>query len=111
MTALVTPVYPHCAFKAEDAMDMGLMLEYTLLWNILYYPCGVIPVTRVKPEEEEFSDSYNDGWTKLIQKTCQGSTGMPIPVQVVGHSFEDEKVLAVMQSIDKRIGFKMPVHK
>ena len=111
LTAVVAPVFPHCAFRAEDADDMGLMLEYTLFWNILHYPCGVVPVTRVQQDEEDFSDTYNDGWTKLISKTCKGSAGMPIPVQVVGHTYEDEKVLAVMQSIDKKIGFSMQVSK
>ena len=34
---------------------------------------------------------------------------MPISVQVVAHSFEDEKALAIMQSIDKQVKFRMPI--
>jgi len=32
---------------------------------------------------------------------------MPISLQVVAHAFEDEKALAVMQSLDKQINFRM----
>jgi len=32
---------------------------------------------------------------------------MPIGVQVISHSFEDEKALAVMQSIEKHAKFKI----
>lgn len=43
--ALVTPAFPHCAFRAEEAADMGLMLEYIFLWSVIYFPAGVVPVT------------------------------------------------------------------
>jgi len=33
---------------------------------------------------------------------------MPIGVQVIAHTYEDEKALAVMQSIENRVKFKMP---
>ena len=33
---------------------------------------------------------------------------MPISVQIISHAFEDEKALAVMQSLDKQIKFRMP---
>lgn len=75
---------------------MGLMLEYIFMWNIVGYPSGSIPITTVNADEQEFKDSYNDGWTKLLNQTANGSEGMPISVQVIAHSYEDEKALAVM---------------
>ena len=109
ISALVTPNFPHCSFKAKNADDMGLMLEYIFLWNVLNYPCGVIPVTTVREDEQEFTDHHLDSWTGLIDETCKESKNMPMTIQVVAHSYEDEKVLAVMHSIDKNINFKMPV--
>mgnify|MGYP006105374227 CR=1 FL=1 len=47
ISALVTPSFPHCSFKAAHADDMGLMLEYIFLWAVLYYPSGTIPITTV----------------------------------------------------------------
>lgn len=45
LTAMVTPTFPHCAFKSANADDMGLFLEYIFMWNTLNYPCGSMPVT------------------------------------------------------------------
>ena len=111
ITCLVTPSFPHCSFHDKNADDMGLMLEYMFIWNVLSYPCGIVPVSQVEEEEQDFKDSHNDYWTKLLKQTCEGSKGMPVSVQIVGHSFEDEKVLAVMQDLDQQIGFRMPLPK
>lgn len=107
ISAMVTPSFPHCSFKAKHADDMGLMLEYIFLWNVLNYPSGIVPVTTVQPDEQDFTDNYNDGWTKLLKETAKDSAGMPIPVQVISHSFEDEKCLGVMQAIDREVNFRM----
>ena len=36
---------------------------------------------------------------------------MPMGVAVISHSWEDEKALAVMQSLENEIGFRMPMPK
>ena len=105
---MVTPAFPHCSFRDKHADDMGMMLEYIFPWAVLYYPAGIVPVTTVTKEEESFEDSYKDGWTKLIDETAKGSAGLPIGVQVIAHTYEDEKALAVMQSIEDRVKFRMP---
>ena len=87
---------------------MGLMLDYSFLWNILHYPAGIVPVTTVQEGEQSFSDSYNDGWTRLLNESAQGSVGMPLGVQVIAHNYEDEKALAVMQALEEKVGFKLP---
>ena len=30
---------------------------------------------------------------------------MPVSIQVIGYAFEDEEVLAIMQNIEKKIGY------
>lgn len=89
---------------------MGLMLDYNFLWNVLHYPAGIVPVTRVKKDEETMpDDGYNDFWTGCLNKDAKGSEGMPICVQVIGHAFEDEKVLGVMQAIENKIKYRCKV--
>lgn len=56
ITALVTPCFPTCAFRSDDADDMGVMFDYTFLWNILTYPSGTIPVTTIKEDEQVYVD-------------------------------------------------------
>ena len=101
ISALICPTWPHCAFKADNAMDMGMMLDYIFPFNIMHYPAAAIPITTVRENEQEYEDSINDGWTKLLKETAKGSEGMPVSVQVVGHSFEDEKVLGILKVIDQ----------
>ena len=100
ISALVSPAYPCCAPKAVNADDMGLFGEYLFIWNVLSYPSGIVPVTKIQPNEQEFSDKWNDKWTDLMRQTLKGSEGMPIGVQVVAHSYEDEKALAIMHALD-----------
>ena len=88
---------------------MGLMLEYIFLWALLYYPAGTVPITTVEGKEQDFKDSHNDLWTKLLNQTSKDSEGMPVSVQVIAHTYEDGKALAVMQSIDNKVNFRMPV--
>ena len=96
ITALVTPTYPHCSFKAKDAGQGGHLIRYNVLWNVLHYPAGIVPITRVQSNEQTFKDQYNDNWTDLINEIAKDSEGLPIGVQVIAHSYEDEKVLGVM---------------
>lgn len=51
ITAIVSPVFPVCAYKSEDADDLGVAFDYTFIWNILTYPSGTIPVTTVQETE------------------------------------------------------------
>lgn len=49
--AVICPSYLSCAFKHENADDLGALLHHTALWNLLHFPCGVVPITNVLPEE------------------------------------------------------------
>ena len=44
-----------------------------------------------------------------MNRTTQDSEGMPIGLQVVGHSYEDEKVLAIMKIIETFSCYKSPL--
>jgi Asp-tRNA(Asn)/Glu-tRNA(Gln) amidotransferase A subunit family amidase len=87
------------------------MNDYQFLWSIVHYPGGVVPVTLVQENEEIVDVDPRDKWTHWLNETCKGSAGMPISVSIVGHSFEDEKVLGVMKSLSDQIKFKVPFKK
>ena len=84
--ALVSPVFPHCSFKNELAAEMNIMREYTRFWNTACFPAGVIPVTRVREDEQSFTDKFNDNWTELLKKNSEDSVGMPICLQIIAHA-------------------------
>jgi fatty acid amide hydrolase len=81
LDALITPPGEGTAFKAKNAEDLGSLVDYTILWNVLHWPAGTVPVTEVQAGEEYgYEDSYNDRWTKAIKDDMQGSVGMPLSV-------------------------------
>lgn len=51
LSALVLPVFPHCAFRHSESLDMGLLGDYIWLWNVLEYPSGAVTVTSVMEDE------------------------------------------------------------
>lgn len=47
LTAIVMPIWPHCAIKCKNNGEMGTMLEYSIMWNMTGFPAGVLPITKV----------------------------------------------------------------
>jgi hypothetical protein len=45
---------------------MGGVLDYTIIWNLLDLPAGIVPVTKVQNNEEVFEDGVNDAVTKAL---------------------------------------------
>lgn len=107
VTALVSPLWPHCAPKLKDVQDLGVCLEYAAIWNVTGFPAGVIPITEVREDEQAYEDKFNDKTTRHMRSSCEDSKGMPVSIQVVGHPYEDEKVLGLMAAIESKIGNKV----
>ena len=81
ISAVICPNYVSCAFKAENSAELGALLIHTLIWSLIHYPCGVVPVTEVLPgEHQKYEDNYNDKWTRKLVNDIKDSEGMPISV-------------------------------
>ena len=94
-----TPALPHGAM--HDAVSS---CGYTLLWNLLDYSVGVLPVTRV----DAVADALNADW-KPANGVSKGAykyydsvamEGLPCAVQVVGRRLQEEKVLGYMNVVE-----------
>lgn len=70
------PAYNHSAFKAENADKLGNFFKYLVIWNLVHYPAGVVPVTHVV-ESEEAPEEWE---RKEVSEDKKGSSGMPIGV-------------------------------
>lgn len=79
--------------------DFTAAAVYTTRYNLLNLPAGVVPITRVRPDETERREKVDrlDKKAALIQR---GSAGLPIGVQVVGRPWREEVVLAAMKTIE-----------
>ncbi len=88
------PAYTHGASSV-----LGTGGGYSILYNLLGYPAGVVPFTRVRPDEETSRMSSWDLVEKTALKVEQGSAGIPIGVQVVARPWCEHNALAVMAAL------------
>lgn len=53
------PNYPIPSFKDENFDNLGSIREYQLIWSVIDYPAGVVPVTHVTEEEAKNAYLYD----------------------------------------------------
>ncbi|KIY62605.1 amidase signature enzyme, partial [Cylindrobasidium torrendii FP15055 ss-10] len=109
------PQLPHGAVTTLSPLCVA-----TVLYNLLDYPAGVVPVTRVDAGQDWLTEEWavrggqgsGSVWIEdvLYRKgkksvyNAKDMDGMPVGVQVVGKRWEDEKVLHMMQVLDEALG-------
>ena len=93
--ACALPAFRHGA--SRELMTAG---GYTTLYNLLGYPAGVVPFTRVRPEEETERAPSRDLVVQAAYQVEQGSAGLPIGVQVIARPWRDHVALAAMRAIE-----------
>jgi len=93
-----TPALPHGASK-----NFTLASSYSILFNAAQLPAGVVPVTRVRPDELRRT-AGRDVLERHAAKVDAASAGLPVGVQVVGRAWRDHEVLAVMRAIESDVG-------
>ena len=89
------PAYTHGA-----ARDLGLLGSYSLLANVLGFPAGVVPVTRVRADEEAGRAASRDMVDNAVNKVECNSAGLPIGVQLIARPWREDVALAAMQAIE-----------
>ncbi|XP_066521738.1 fatty-acid amide hydrolase 1 [Hoplias malabaricus] len=80
-------------------------LSYTIIYNLLNFPVGVVPVTTVTAEDEaqlkDYKGNFGDIWDKLFVKAIQGSVGLPVAVQCVALPWQEELCLRFMREVER----------
>ncbi len=94
-----TPALPH-----TKSAQFQLAGSFSMLFNLLQFPAGVVPVTTVSPDEaqRQISTPFSKGdrFDRLAAEVDGASAGLPVGVQVAGRPFCDEEVLAAMLSLE-----------
>jgi fatty acid amide hydrolase len=93
------PAFPHGTFYGNFSGS------YTLLYNLLGMPAGVIPATRVRPDEESDRDLTRDAVIRTAATVEKCSAGLPIGVQVVARHWREDIVLRVMAALERNFKF------
>jgi fatty acid amide hydrolase len=92
--AQVTPACPH-----GMSHDFTMSISYVARANLLNLPAGVVPVTRVRPDETQ-RDKPRDRIEKRAALIEAQGAGLPVGVQVMGRAWREATVLRVMQAIE-----------
>ncbi|XP_069837288.1 vitamin D3 hydroxylase-associated protein-like [Dendropsophus ebraccatus] len=79
-------------------------VSYTILYNLLDFPAGSVPVTTVTIEDEEALKTYEghhkDAWDRLLKKAFSDSVGLPVAVQCVALPWQEEQCLRLMKEVE-----------
>jgi fatty acid amide hydrolase len=97
---VLCPVASLPAWTHGAARDLILGGAYTTLYNLLGYPAGVVPFTRVRADEEVGRTRSRDMVQQAAYKVEQGSAGLPVGVQVVARPWREHVALAAMRAIE-----------
>ncbi|MCC6557950.1 MAG: amidase [Polyangiaceae bacterium] len=100
--ALICPPHATPALHHGASRDFTIAGSPSMLWNLAQLPAGVVPVTRVRPEEAR-RDRPRDRLEKRAAEVDRRSAGLPVGAQIVGRPFEEHVVLAAMIAVEERL--------
>jgi Asp-tRNA(Asn)/Glu-tRNA(Gln) amidotransferase A subunit family amidase len=100
INAVLCPAVALPAFVHGACRDLGLAGSYSMLANILGFPAGVVPLTRVRAGEEVSRRRSFDAVERAAHATEKGSTSLPIGVQIIARPWREDIALAVLSAIE-----------
>jgi Asp-tRNA(Asn)/Glu-tRNA(Gln) amidotransferase A subunit family amidase len=111
---LLAPVNAHPAVPHGSFKDISHAASYTMLFNIMDYSVGVLPVTKVDREKDRIATRHGF-WETLRSRQCllqwisdrwfdaDLTAGMPVGIQVTAGRLSEEKTLVAMKFISTTI--------
>ncbi|NXN72242.1 VDHAP protein, partial [Himantopus himantopus] len=79
-------------------------ISSTMLYNVLNFPAGVVPVSTVTEADEEELKLYqgccNDPWDRTLKQAVAGAVGLPVAVQCVALPWQEELCLRFMKEVE-----------
>jgi fatty acid amide hydrolase len=97
---LLCPACALPAFTHGSARELVTAGAYAHLYNVLGYPAGVVPFTRVHQGEDLGRPPSRDLVVKAARNVELGSAGLPVGVQVVARPWCEHRALAVMSVLE-----------
>lgn len=106
LDVVICPTFPFPACPTGAVKHLAGGATYTTLYNVVNYPAGVVPVTKVTAVDETKMKDYptKRAYEKFIKKYFSAGTGgLPVTVQCVGLPFQEEMVLRLMKELEDAI--------
>ncbi|CAH1243437.1 FAAH [Branchiostoma lanceolatum] len=108
LDALLCPSFGMPACKPEHTGRLVVATCYTMLFNLLNFPAGVVPVTMVTEEDDRLLNDWrgygNDLVDQLLRKSTKGAVGLPVAVQCVALPWQEERCLRLMKEVETLCG-------
>ncbi|XP_030583477.1 vitamin D3 hydroxylase-associated protein-like [Archocentrus centrarchus] len=98
---LLCPV-PGPAYNASFCGRIPHHASCTLLYNLLNFPVGVVPVSTVTAEDEE-ELNHQQMLPKPLKVAMSGGEGLPVAVQCVALPWQDELCLRFMKEVEQLV--------
>ncbi len=99
LDAVVCPVHATPPMSHTDSAEVTAAGSYSMRYNFLNFPAGVVPISRVRPSEL-VRPPGGDRIEKKLAQIEAGSVGLPLAVQVVTRPHQDGLCLALMMALD-----------
>jgi fatty acid amide hydrolase len=98
---ILCPAAPVPALRHGGSRFIATAGACNVLYNVLGYPAGVVPVTRVRSGEDLPRKRSVDLMQRAARQAEIGSVGLPIGVQVVARPWREHVALAAMLAIEE----------
>jgi fatty acid amide hydrolase len=99
--AVLCPALPIAAPPHGTVNDMADFWGSALLFNVLGFPAGVAPVTRVRAAEQSDRAPSRDKAVDALRRAEQGSAGLPVAVQIAAPPWREDTVLALLMALER----------
>jgi fatty acid amide hydrolase len=97
---ILSPATALPAVRHGATAELGSMGAYTMLYNLLGFPAGVVPVTTVRAGEQTAVARHDDASDRVAIASEQGSAGLPIAVQIAARPWQEHRVLAALAAVE-----------
>jgi len=94
---------PALRHGASEHLHIANAAAYSVLYNVLGLPAGVVPVTTVGDGEESDRPASRDNVERAALETERGSAGLPVGVQVAARAWREDLVLTAMSAIEHAV--------
>uniref|UniRef100_A0A3B3Z182 Fatty-acid amide hydrolase 1 n=1 Tax=Poecilia mexicana TaxID=48701 RepID=A0A3B3Z182_9TELE len=98
------------AFNFLYCGKLTCLSSLTMIYNLLNFPAGAVPVSTVTAQDEEdlkhLKGLYQDTWEKMHKEAVSGAEGLPVAVQCVALPWQDELCLRFMKEVEQLVKHK-----
>jgi fatty acid amide hydrolase len=99
--AIICPPDALPALTHGNSFLLDIAGSYSLLYNLLGMPAGVVAATRVQPGEEISHRPVLDIVKRAAYRVEKKSAGLPVGVQVASRYWREDVVLTIMTALEE----------